>query len=192
MRSSPLRALCALAAVAVAVAAASVDTSLPVVARANATHSRSHHQRPHQQHAGRGAAPPLPEPAAAIAVGGDHVDIWVIPHTHDDVGWLETVDEYYIQQVQWIFDTFVRCLADNPDRRFTYVEVAYFKRWWLEQDEPTKTLVRSLVANGQLEFNLGGWCVALSVHACTFPRAPTRTLTVAHLHDTFAIASLPC
>lgn len=56
----------------------------------------------------------------------------------------------------------------NPDRRFTYVEVAFFDRWWSEQTEETKADVRLLVASQQLEFANGGWQV---------PHAPTPTNT---------------
>eukprot|EP01100_Stratorugosa_tubuloviscum_P014870 TRINITY_DN81_c0_g2_i1.p1 TRINITY_DN81_c0_g2~~TRINITY_DN81_c0_g2_i1.p1 ORF type:complete len:1006 (+),score=459.80 TRINITY_DN81_c0_g2_i1:78-3095(+) len=93
--------------------------------------------------------------------------IHVIAHTHDDVGWLKNVDQYYygannsIQNagVQYILDSVIVALEQNPERKFVYVEIAFFQRWWDEQDEPTKTLVRSLVARGQLEFINGGWCM---------------------------------
>jgi lysosomal alpha-mannosidase len=44
-------------------------------------------------------------------------------------GWLRTVDQYYNTEVQFIFDTCIRALLNNPDRKFTYVEISYFSRW---------------------------------------------------------------
>ena len=35
--------------------------------------------------------------------------------------------------------------------------MAFFTRWWREQTGPTRDLVRSLVAQGRLEFANGGW-----------------------------------
>eukprot|EP01102_Stenamoeba_stenopodia_P022689 TRINITY_DN9548_c0_g1_i1.p1 TRINITY_DN9548_c0_g1~~TRINITY_DN9548_c0_g1_i1.p1 ORF type:complete len:992 (-),score=225.36 TRINITY_DN9548_c0_g1_i1:87-2999(-) len=95
------------------------------------------------------------------------LDIHVIAHTHDDVGWLKTVDEYYyganqsIQNagVQYILDTVYTALMANPARKFIYVEIAFFERWWAEQTDEVKANVRTLVANGQLEFINGGWCM---------------------------------
>lgn len=75
------------------------------------------------------------------------------------MGWLETVDEYYVDQVRWILDTSIEALRENPQRKFSYVEIAYFERWWGEADNSTKALVRQLVQEGRLDFNLGGWCM---------------------------------
>lgn len=43
--------------------------------------------------------------------------------------------------------------------RFIFVEIVYFSRWWKEQNETIRNDVRHLVANGQLEFINGGWCM---------------------------------
>ncbi len=37
--------------------------------------------------------------------------------------------------------------------------MAFFQRWWQEQTDSMKDIVRGLVASGQLEFINGGWCM---------------------------------
>jgi hypothetical protein len=85
-----------------------------------------------------------------------NLNVFIIAHTHDDVGWLQvrvfregmsrcsvcdfrrsfpqTVDNYYLSEVQWILDTvLLDALVANPSRKFTYVEISFFQRWWNEQ-----------------------------------------------------------
>ena len=97
------------------------------------------------------------------------LNVHVVPHTHDDVGWLKTVDQYYyggelvmimyyvmsrgnvvlnaannsIQHagVQYILDSVIQALAKDENRTFIYVEMAFFVRWWREQSNNTKNLV---------------------------------------------------
>ena len=92
-------------------------------------------------------------------LSGELLNIHIVPHTHDDPGWIKTVDEYYIEEVQWIFYTMIPVLRDDPDRKFTYVEMAYMQRWWQEIDDNLKQETIDLVNNGQFQFNLGGWCM---------------------------------
>ncbi|XP_038060793.1 lysosomal alpha-mannosidase-like [Patiria miniata] len=95
------------------------------------------------------------------------LNVHLVPHTHDDVGWLKTVDQYYygdknkIQNagVQYILDTVIAELVEDPAKRFIYVEIAFFSRWWNEQTDKTKALVKQLVNEGRLEFVNGGWCM---------------------------------
>jgi Glycosyl hydrolases family 38 N-terminal domain len=95
------------------------------------------------------------------------LNVHVVPHTHDDVGWLKTVDQYYgglnnsIQQadVRSIITTVVQSLLNNPSRTFSYVEQKFFSMWWSEQSDAIKDKVRYLVANQQLVFLNGGWCM---------------------------------
>ena len=43
--------------------------------------------------------------------------------------------------------------------RYIQVEIAFFWRWWQDQDDRMKDEVKRLVNNGQLEFINGGWCM---------------------------------
>ena len=59
--------------------------------------------------------------------------------------------------VQFILDSVVNELPRNPDRKFIYVEQAFFQHWWFDQDDETRAQVRELVLAGQLEFTNAGW-----------------------------------
>ncbi|KAG1658220.1 Lysosomal alpha-mannosidase [Nymphon striatum] len=99
------------------------------------------------------------------AISAKKINVHLISHTHDDVGWLKTVDQYFygsrnnIQNagVQYIIDSVIESLLKDPSRRFIYVESAFFWRWWREQSDLTRHLVKGLVQKGQLEFIGGGW-----------------------------------
>eukprot|EP01084_Bolivina_argentea_P281182 481054_1 len=90
---------------------------------------------------------------------GNKINIHIMAHTHDDTGWVYTTDEYYIHIVQWIFYTLIPTLENDPDHKFTYVEMAFFQRWWSEQNDSMKQRVLKLLNNRQLQINLGGWCM---------------------------------
>jgi hypothetical protein len=45
------------------------------------------------------------------------------------------------------------------------VEIGFFARWWDEQPEDRRNVTRGLVANGQLEFINGAWCMHGEAHA---------------------------
>ncbi len=63
-------------------------------------------------------------------------------------------NDIHHQGVQYILDSVIQSLIDNPDRRFIYVEIAFFWRWWIEQSEDIKNTVKQLVDEGKLETNL--------------------------------------
>ena len=44
--------------------------------------------------------------------------------------------------VQYILDSVVQELQKDPNRTFIYVEMAFFTRWWNEQSDATKQVVR--------------------------------------------------
>lgn len=54
-------------------------------------------------------------------------------------------------------DSVVDELIHDPNKKFIYVETAFFWKWWLEQTDDLRHQVKQLVANGQLEFIGGAW-----------------------------------
>ena len=115
------------------------------------------------------------------------LNIHIVPHTHDDVGWLKTVDQYYygihngdIQRagIQYILDTVVQALDRNPNRTFMYVETAFFWKWWLRQDDQIKQLTRRLVDTGRLELVSGGW--SMNDEGCTHYSSIIDSMTWGH------------
>lgn len=109
----------------------------------------------------------LTSSAAPKNTSGKVLKVHIVPHTHDDVGWLKTVDQYYyglnntIQHatVKYILTTVIQALILDSRRKFTYVEIAYFQMWWKEQTPQMQGRVRKLVKDGQLVFVNGGWCM---------------------------------
>ncbi|XP_022141414.1 probable alpha-mannosidase At5g13980 [Momordica charantia] len=95
------------------------------------------------------------------------LNVHLVAHTHDDVGWLKTVDQYYVGSnnsiqgacVQNVLDSMVPALLADKNRKFIYVEQAFFQRWWADQSEIVQDVVRKLVSSGQLEFINGGMCM---------------------------------
>lgn len=93
------------------------------------------------------------------------INVHLVPHSHDDTGWLKTVDQYYygekqdIQRagVQYIIESVVKELANDPDKRFIQVETGFFWRWWADKNDLMRNVTRQLVEAGQLVFTGGGW-----------------------------------
>ncbi|XP_021762464.1 probable alpha-mannosidase At5g13980 [Chenopodium quinoa] len=94
----------------------------------------------------------------------EKLNVHLVAHTHDDAGWLKTVDQYYVGSnnsiqgacVQNILDSLIPALLADKNRKFIYVEQAFFERWWREQSEGMQDIVKGLVKSGQLEFINGG------------------------------------
>ncbi|XP_062034472.1 lysosomal alpha-mannosidase-like [Lepus europaeus] len=123
----------------------------------------------------------------------DMLNVHLLAHTHDDVGWIKTMDQYYygVQNelhhgaVKNILDSVISALRAEPSRRFVYVEMAFFSRWWHQQTNATQQAVRELVRQGRLEFANGGW--VMNDEAATHYGAivDQMTLGLRFLQDTF-------
>lgn len=67
--------------------------------------------------------------------------VHLVCHSHDDVGWLYTLEQYFYKMnenrgrsmfggVQLILTTVIDGLLSNPQRTFAWSEVKFFQMWW--------------------------------------------------------------
>ncbi|CAL1527408.1 unnamed protein product [Lymnaea stagnalis] len=100
------------------------------------------------------------------------LNVHLVPHSHIDVGWLKTVDQYYTGEipidvgqrefgcVRCTLNTTIRELQKNPSRRFSFVEMKYLSRYWNEVDDGERAVIRQLIQERRLELLSGGWVMS--------------------------------
>lgn len=113
------------------------------------------------------AAPVFNTSPVRTRATGPSIEIFIQPHSHNDLGWLKTFDQYLtgsnntIQQagVKYIYQSVIEALARNPDRRFISVEMGFLMRWLDLQPPNVVDLVKQLVAEDRLQLCNGGWAM---------------------------------
>ncbi|XP_059142401.1 lysosomal alpha-mannosidase-like, partial [Physella acuta] len=99
------------------------------------------------------------------------LNVHLVPHSHIDVGWLKTVDQYYTGEkppfdttergcVRCTLNTTIQELLKNPQRRFIFIEMKYLARYWQEADDTERESIRLLIKERRLELINGGWVMS--------------------------------
>ncbi|XP_018570365.1 lysosomal alpha-mannosidase [Anoplophora glabripennis] len=127
------------------------------------------------------------------------INVHLVPHSHDDVGWLKTVDQYFYglkpdihrASVQNIINSVVEALLENSNRRFVQVETAFFWKWWTTQNDDMKLKFKYLVDNGQIEMVNGAW--SMNDEACTNYQSTIDQFTwgLRTINDTIGLCGIP-
>lgn len=82
--------------------------------------------------------------------------VYLVCHSHNDVGWLETIDWYYENKVKLTLNNMLDLLISRPDMKFVWAEVYFLSRYL--QDYPERKLqIISAIQQGQFEIVGGGW-----------------------------------
>ncbi|XP_033326410.2 lysosomal alpha-mannosidase II isoform X1 [Megalopta genalis] len=137
--------------------------------------------------------------SSCAAVDPSKLNIHLVAHTHDDVGWLKTVDQYFfgsrsktqVAGVQYILDSVVQALVANPERKFMYVETAFLWKWWVRQDMKTQQIVKNLINEGRLEIIGGGWSMNDEAVTHYHSLVDQYTWGFRRLYDTFGTCAKP-
>jgi hypothetical protein len=134
-------------------------------------------------------------------------DLFVLPHSHDDLGWIRTIDEYYNHSVSKIYTTAIPAILDvnvdksnNISRKFQSVEQGYFYMWYVLDDrisEAQRAQAREAIGSGSgsgsgsLSFTTGGW--AMPDQCDIYFSDAVNGVTLGHefILDAFGEAALP-
>ncbi|KAF4533128.1 hypothetical protein B566_EDAN007939 [Ephemera danica] len=85
------------------------------------------------------------------------LQVIVVPHSHNDPGWLKTYESYFHYQTRHILNNMVDKMQQYRNMTFIWTEISFFALWW-ESAHPTKRrVVRKLLEEGRLEITTGGW-----------------------------------
>jgi hypothetical protein len=134
---------------------------------------------------------------SAVVVSG--IRVHLVTHSHTDVGWLKTVDQYFtgvnrtnsFGNVHAILDSVLDGLLANRDRKFSYGEQAFFQRWYRTLSEKRRQQLRQVVSDGQLEFINGGWCMHDEATTYYLDMIDQTTLGHRYIRDQFGEQANP-
>lgn len=81
----------------------------------------------------------------------------LVPHSHNDPGWLKTFVNYFQSDSRQILNLIVMKLQEYKEMTFIWSEISILQLWW-DQAHPTKQrALKKLVQSGRLEITTGGW-----------------------------------
>jgi len=81
----------------------------------------------------------------------------VMPHSHNDPGWLKTVEGYFATATKSIITNMVDKLTEHTNMTFIWTEMSYLSMWWEVAQPDMKDKLRVLLDSGRLEIPTGGW-----------------------------------
>ncbi|KAM4868807.1 alpha-mannosidase 2 [Urocitellus parryii] len=87
----------------------------------------------------------------------ESLQVFVVPHSHNDPGWLKTFNEYFREKTHYIFNNMVIKLKEDSSRKFMWSEISYLSKWWDIVDTQKKEAVKRFLQTGQFEVVTGGW-----------------------------------
>lgn len=93
----------------------------------------------------------------------------VVPHSHNDPGWLKTFYNYFQSDSRQILNLLVTKMQEYKDMTFIWSEISFLQLWW-DQAHPTKQrALKRLVNSGRIEITTGGWVMTDEANVHIYP-----------------------
>ncbi|KAI0980629.1 hypothetical protein GJ496_001278 [Pomphorhynchus laevis] len=91
----------------------------------------------------------------------NELNVFVMPFSHIDVGWVKTIDTYYSESVKPILDNVINFLSIGTTRRFVWSETVFLYMWWKDErtSDSQRNKLQLLLQSGRFEILAGGWVV---------------------------------
>ncbi|XP_071451784.1 alpha-mannosidase 2 [Hetaerina americana] len=83
--------------------------------------------------------------------------VFVVPHSHNDPGWIRTFEEYFSTQTRKIINNMAGNIGSTPGGRFVWAEISFLDLWWQGASPEERERVKNAANTGQLEIVTGGW-----------------------------------
>ena len=84
----------------------------------------------------------------------------VVPHSHNDPGWLRTFEGYFESHTKAVIDNIVTKLVEYPEMRFIWSEISFLSKWWETASGGQRETLKLLAQQRRLEIVTGGWVMA--------------------------------
>ncbi|XP_033166690.1 alpha-mannosidase 2 isoform X1 [Drosophila mauritiana] len=95
--------------------------------------------------------------------------IIVVPHSHNDPGWLKTFTNYFQSDSRQILNLLVTKMQEYTDMTFIWSEISFLQLWW-DQAHPTKQrALKRLIDAGRIEITTGGWVMTDEANVHIYP-----------------------
>jgi len=95
----------------------------------------------------------------------DKLQVFVVPHSHNDPGWWYTFESYYSIYTDNILTYANKYLHKFNDMRFIYAEMSFLELWWKKHTQEDRDGMRELIQNGHLEITTGAWVMTDEANA---------------------------
>uniref|UniRef100_A0A0K8TGV9 Glycoside hydrolase family 38 N-terminal domain-containing protein n=1 Tax=Lygus hesperus TaxID=30085 RepID=A0A0K8TGV9_LYGHE len=81
--------------------------------------------------------------------------VFVVPHSHNDPGWLKTFESYYETRTRSIFEQHGVETGGKSQYEVIWAEISFFALWWSESSEATKNKFPEKRSVGDSDWRLG-------------------------------------
>ncbi|CAL8113292.1 unnamed protein product [Orchesella dallaii] len=88
------------------------------------------------------------------------VQVFVLPYSHNDPGWLQTFEGYFYSKTKQIINNAVIKLSSYENMTFAWSEISFLSKWWDEASTAQKDLLKKHVKERRLEILTGGWVMS--------------------------------
>lgn len=84
------------------------------------------------------------------------LEVYLVPHSHNDAGWLQNAEWYYENKCKLTLNNMLTILEENPNRKFCWAETFFLSKYLKDFPDRKKDFMK-FIKEGRFELISGGW-----------------------------------